>query len=113
AFHASETTGIRIPCSSKASTSRRHVVRPSGGAVPAPGALLRGWCHEAVRGRAVPAAAAGLRGAEAHRRRLAGVAALLRRLRAVVLEGRAAVPGARASRRGSHRGPLEPAIPVA
>ena len=47
---------------------------------------------------------AGLRRAAPRRRRLAGVAADLRRLRAVVHEGRVAVPGARQRRRGPDRG---------
>ena len=44
---------------------------------------------------------------------LAGLAGQLRRLRAVVHEGRVAVPGARQPRRGSDRGPLVEAVPVA
>ena len=50
---------------------------------------------------------------EARRRRLPRVAVVLRRLRAVVFEGRAALPGARQPRRGSERGALEPAVSVA
>ena len=50
---------------------------------------------------------------QARRRHLAGVAAHLRRLRAVVHEGRVALPGARQPRRGPDRGPLEQAVPVA
>ena len=64
-----------------------------------------GGRHQALRRRAVPAASAGLRRAPARRRDLAGVAADLRRLRAVVHEGRVALPGARQRRRGPDRGP--------
>ena len=46
------------------------------------------------------------------RRRLARLAADLRRIRAVVHEGRVAVPGPRPPWRGSDRGILEPAIPL-
>ena len=77
-----------------------------GTAVPAAGPLLRRRGDEAVRRRALPAAPAGLRRAQARRRRLAGVAAQLRRLRALVHEGRVALPGARQPRRGPDRGSL-------
>ena len=50
--------------------------------------------------------AGGLRRAAARRRHLAGLAAELRRVRAVVHEGRVAVPGARSARRGPDRGAL-------
>ena len=83
-----------------------HVVRRRRQALPAPGALLRRRRDQAVRRRPVPAAPAGLRRAQARRRRLAGVAGQLRRLRAVVHEGRVAVPGARQPRRGPDRGSL-------
>ena len=76
-------------------------------------ALLRRRRHEAVRRRAVPAAARGLRRDPARRRRVPGLAAELRRLRALVHQGRVAVPGARRARRGPDRGPLVPAVPVA
>ena len=55
----------------------------------------------------------GLRGDQTRRRDLPGVAAVLRRLRAVVLQGRAPVPGARQRRRGSDRGPPQRALFVA
>ena len=92
---------------------RGHLVRRRRQAVPAAGALLRRRRDQAVRRRAVPAAPAGLRRAQARRRRLAGVAARLRRLRAVVHEGRVALPGARQRRRGPDRGPSVEAVPVA
>ena len=91
----------------------RHVVRRFGQGVPAASALLRRRRHEAVRRRALPAATAGFRRAEARRRRLAGVAAHLRRLRAVLHEGRVALSGARQPRRRPDRRPLEQAVPVA
>ena len=53
-------------------------------AVPAADPLLRRRRHQAVRRGAVPAARAGLRRVAPSRRHLAGVAGLLRRLRAVL-----------------------------
>ena len=48
----------------------------------------------------------------ARRRRLAGVAARLRRLRALVHQGRVALSGPREPRRGPHGGHVEQAVPV-
>ena len=62
-----------------------HLVRRRRQAVPAAGPLQRRRRHQALRRRAVPAAPAGLRRDPPRRRPLAGVAADLRRLRAVVL----------------------------
>ena len=93
--------------------SAGYLVRRRRQAIPAAGALLRRRRHQAVRRRAVPAAPRGLRRAQARRRRIAGLAAELRRLRALVHEGRVAVPGARRARRGPDRGALVPAVPVA
>ena len=90
-----------------------HLVRRRRHAVPAAGPLLRRRRHQALRRRALPAAAAGLRRAQARRRHVAGLAAQLRRLRALVHEGRVALPGARQPRRGPDRGPLVEAVPVA
>ena len=75
-----------------ASRSSRRCTTSSGGATKLYGAALY---------RLRPA---GLRRAQARRRDLAGLAAVLRRLRAVVHQGRAAVPGARQRRRGPDRG---------
>ena len=83
-----------------------------GTAVPAPGALLRRRRDEALRRRAVPAAAAGLRRARASRRDLARLADHLRRARALLHAGRAGVRGARSPRRGSDRGAGQRAVPV-
>ena len=69
--------------------------------VPAAGPLLRRRRDEALRRGALPPAQGGLRRAAAPRRDLARVADLLRRARAVLHAGRAAVPGARRPRRGS------------
>ena len=91
----------------------RDVVRRRGHAVPAPGALLRRRGHQALRCRALPAAAGGLRRDPPRRRPLAGMAARLRRLRALVHQGRVALPGARHPGRGPDRGPLVQAVPVA
>ena len=92
---------------------RGDLVRRRRHRVPAAGALLRRGRDEAVRRRAVPAAAAGLRRAAPRRRTVAGVAGGLRRLRAVLHEGRMALPGPRHARRGPDRGSLEQAVPVA
>ena len=72
-------------------------------ALPAAGALLRRRRDEALRRRALPAAREGLRRAAPPRRRLAGVADLLRRAGALLHPGRAALPGARCPRRGPDR----------
>ena len=90
-----------------------HLVRRRREAVPAAGPLLRRRRHQAVRRRAVPPAAAGLRGDQARRRRVAGVADVLRRLRAVLHEGGVAVPGPRQRRRGPDRGAAQQGVPVA
>ena len=91
----------------------RHLVRLRRLAVPAAGALLRRWRHQALRRRALPAATGRLRRAAARRRHLARVARHLRRLRAVLHQGRVALPGARPPWRGPDRGALEQAVPVA
>ena len=91
----------------------RDVARRRRQGVPTAGALLRRRRDEVVRRRAVPVAAAGLRRAAARRRHLARVAVELRRLRAVLHEGRVALRGARQPRRGPHRGSVEQAVPVA
>ncbi len=91
----------------------RDLVRRRRQAVPTPGALLRRRRHQALWCRAVPAAAPGLRRAAPRRRAVAGLASRLRRLRTVVLEGGVALPGARQQRRGPHRGPPVPALPLA
>ncbi len=86
-----------------------HLVRRRRQAVPAAGALLRRRGHQALRRGPVPAAPRGLRRTPARRRDLPGLAAVLRRLRALVHQGRAAVSGARQRRRGPHRGaPVRP-----
>ena len=91
----------------------RDLVRRRRRTVPAAGALLRRRRHQALRRGAVPPAPAGLRRDPPRRRHLAGLAAHLRRLRAVVHEGRVALPGARQPRRGPDRGSLVEAVPVA
>ena len=55
---------------------------------------------------------AGLRRAEARRRRLSRVATFLRRLRALVHQGRVALSGPREPRRGPDGGHVEQAVPV-
>ena len=85
----------------------RVLVRPARQRVPAGGQLLRRRQHQVLRRGPVPAAARGLRRAEAPRRRLAGLADRLRRPRAVLHPGRAPLPGARAARRGPVRGPVQ------
>ena len=81
-------------------------------AVPAAGPLLRRRRDEALRRGALPAARGGLRRAAPPRRHLAGLADLLRRARAVLHAGRAALPGARRARRGPDRAAGERAVPV-
>ncbi len=81
-------------------------------AVPAADPLLRGRGDEALRRRPLPAAPRGLRRAAAPRRRLARVADLVRRARAVLHEGRALLRGARQPRRGSNGRIRERAVSV-
>ena len=69
-----------------------------------------GGATEALRRGALPAAPAGLRRAPPPRRHLAGLADHLRRARAVLHEGRAALRGARRPRRGPDRGTGERAV---
>ena len=83
-----------------------------GQGVPAPDPLLRRRRDEVLRRRAVPAARARLRRAQAPRRHLAGLADRLRRARAVLHAGRAAVPGARRPRRGPDRAAGVGAVPL-
>ena len=90
--------------------SAGHLVRQGRRPVPAAGPLLRRRRHEAVRRGALPAAQGGLRRAAAPRRALTRVADLVRRARAVLHAGGAAVPGARRARRGPDRAAVERAL---
>ena len=90
----------------------RHVVRREREALPAAGPLLRRRRDQAVRRRPLPPAPGGLRRAPAPRRHLAGLADRLRRARAVLHAGRAALPGARRARRGPDRAAGERALSV-
>ena len=92
--------------------SRGHLVRRARQALPAADPLLRRRRDEALRRGALPAARGGLRRAAPPRRRLAGLADLLRRARAVLHAGRAALRGARRARRGPDRAARERAVPV-
>ena len=83
-----------------------------GNPVPTAGALLRGRRDEAVRSGALSPARGRLRRAAPRRRRLAGVADLLRRARALLHAGRAALRGARSPRRGSDRAARERSLPL-
>ena len=74
-----------------------------GTPVPAADPLLRGRGDEALRRGPVPPAQGGFRRAAAPRRHVAGVADLVRRARAVLPEGGAALPRARRPRRGPDR----------
>ena len=89
--------------------SAGHLVRQGRQGLPAAGPLLRRWRDEVLRGRAVPAAGAGLRRAEAPRRHLAGVADRLRRPRAVLRPGRAA--STRCTAPAERTRPTHPAAP--
>ena len=80
--------------------------------VPAAGPLLRRRRDEALRRGALPPAQGGLRRAPPPRRHLARLADLLRRARAVLHAGRAALRGARRPRRGPDRAAGERAVPV-
>ena len=91
---------------------RGHLVRRARQAVPAADPLLRRRRHEALRRRAVPAARGGLRRAGAPRRQLARVAGRLRRVRALLHAGRAALPGARRARGGPDRAARQRALPA-
>ena len=84
----------------------------NGKAVSAADPLLRRRRDEALRRRALPAPRGGLRRAPPPRRHLAGLADLLRRARALLHAGRADVPGARRTRRGSDRATGQRALPV-
>ena len=70
-------------------------------AAPPAHELLRRRQHQVLRRRALPPAPRGLRRDQAPRRRLAGLAHRLRRARALLHAGRAALPRARRARRGS------------
>ena len=89
-----------------------HLVRRPRQAVPAAGPLLRRRRDEALRRGAVPAAREGLRRAAPPRRRLARVADLLRRARAVLHAGRAALPRARRTGGGPDRAAEQRSVPV-
>ena len=80
--------------------------------LPAAGALLRRRRDQALRRGALPPARRGLRRAAPPRRHLAGLADRLRRARAVLHAGRAALPGARRPRRGPDRAAGERAVSV-
>ena len=90
----------------------RDVVRREGEAVPAADPLLRRRRDEALRRRALPPSPGGLRRASPPRRHLAGLADLLRRARALLHAGGAALPGSRRARRGSDRAAGERAYPA-
>ena len=80
-------------------------------AVSAADPLLRRRGDQALRRGALPAAREGLRRARAPRRHLARLADLLRRPRALLHAGGAALPGARRPRRGPDRAPASAPYP--
>ena len=90
----------------------RPLVRREGQGLPAAGPLLRRRRDEVLRRRAVPAARARLRRAQAPRRDLTGLADRLRRARALLHPGRGALPGARRPGRGPHRAAGVGAVPL-
>ena len=94
-------------------SQRRAVDRPARPPVQPQAALLRRRQHEGLRRRAVPLARARLRRRAPRRRHLTRVAAELRRLRAVVHQGRAALLRARRARIRSVRAAGIGAVPVA
>jgi hypothetical protein len=83
------TTGIRGRCSSTEVHPPRTPVRPRRPAVPAPGPLP--WAGDRCAGAALYRLRPDF--GESARRRIPGLAAVVRRLRAVVHPGRAAVSG--------------------
>ena len=110
---ASSRTGSRRRFSSTTATSRPDTWYDASGKPFQPRRpLLRRRRDEDLRRGALPAAQGGLRRAAAPRRHLAGLADLLRRARAVLHAGRAALPGARSARRGSDRAAGERAVPA-
>ena len=111
-FRASRRTGWHRTSSSTTAMSPRHLVRRAGQGLPAADPLLRRRRDEALRRRAYRLRAEGLRRAPAPRRHLTGVADLLRRARALLHEGRAAVRGARRPWRGPDRASRKRAVPV-
>ncbi len=92
---------------------RGHLVRRRRQAVPAADPLLRRRRHEALRRSALPPAQGGLRRADPPRRPVACVADLLRRARALLHTGRAALRGARRARRGPDGAAVERALSAA
>ena len=91
---------------------QRQLDRPGGRRVPAEAALLRGRQHEDVRRGAVPQARAGLRASAARRRCVRGLADHLRRPRALLHPGRAALPRARRTQGRPHRAVDVRPVPV-
>ncbi len=92
---------------------RGHLVRRGHGeGLPAAGALLRRWRDQALRRGALPPARGGLRRAAPSRRRLSGVADLVRRDGALLHAGRGALPSARRTRRGPDRAAGQRALSV-
>ena len=83
-----------------------------GDAVQAAPAVLRRRQHQVLRGDPVPPARARLRRGPALRRRLAGVADLLRRPRALLRRGREALPRPRPGGRGPDRAAALGPVPV-
>ena len=83
-----------------------------GQGLPAGRALLGRGRDQALRRGPLPPAPGGLRRAQALRRRLPGLADLLRRDGAVLHQGGAALPGARRPRGGPHRAPGQRPLPV-
>ena len=105
---ASRRTGTPTRSSARSATSPARVDRQGRRAVPPAPAVLRRRQHEVLRGDPVPPARARLRRGPPLRRRLAGVADLLRRPRAVLRRGRGALPRPRpgaARTRPSRRAP--------
>ena len=106
---ASPRTGTPRRCSSRSATSTSELLVSTRTArVPPHAALLRRRQHQVLRRDPVPPARARLRRGPPRRRHLAGVADLLRRPRALLRRGRAALPRARrrpARTRPSRRAP--------
>ena len=108
---ASPRTGTRgLP--QRAVPLQRAMDRPGRPAVPAPPAVLRRRQHEVLRRDPVPASRARFQRGHPLRRRLAGVADLILRSRALLRCRRGALPRPRRGRRGPDRAAAFGAVPL-
>ena len=107
------TTGTRSRCSSTASTSRREPGTTPTASRSSPRSTTSSAAPPSSTAPRCTGCARRTSASSTTSTGLAGLAAHLRRLRAVVHRGRVALPGARQRRRGPDRGPPLAALPVA